>query len=146
MRESHALGRVFMALQAKPWLLFNQPYGSGPGMGLIGRIVTNHAITFSDRDVDMLCPAKSCMTFRRDATVGRSGASPEDKAPARGFRSENRRRQSTEQRHTQKGEKVAHLLPKAPGQRFVKSAEQPTAVLWRSPGRELPEEEALVLV
>ena len=63
MGIGHRRRRIFMTLKAEAWLLFKQNDRTSPWMRLIRRAVTNQAITFGNRRMDIFRSTKSCVTL-----------------------------------------------------------------------------------
>ena len=71
MGIGHPRRRVFMALKAETGLLFNKNNGARAGMWLIRRAVTNQAITFGNRGMDIFRSPKSCVTLGGQTSIRR---------------------------------------------------------------------------
>ena len=71
MGIGHPRRRVFMTLKAETWLLFKQDDGTRAGMWLTSSAVTNQAITFGNRHMDIFRPTKSCVTLSGQTSLRR---------------------------------------------------------------------------
>jgi hypothetical protein len=91
----HPRRRTFMTLQTELRLLLNQQYRTSTGMWLICRDVTNQAITFCNRCMNVLRPTKETVTVSGKTTIRRIGPGPKHKTFARRFDSTGRLSQGT---------------------------------------------------